>query len=60
MSGAGVVMILVAKDFSLIRLSPVVGEMVKATDVVMMSVATVVVKNTELNGLGVAAKLECM
>ena len=76
MSGAGVVMILVAKDFSLIRLSPVVGEMVKATDVVMMSVAkafsliwlswvvgelgkaTVVVKNTELNGLGVAAKLE--
>ena len=78
MAGADVVMILVAKFFSLIRLSPVVGEMVKATDVVMMSVAkafsliwlswvvgelgkaTVVVNNSELNGLGVAAKLECM
>ena len=39
MAGADVVMILVAKYFSLVRLSPVVGEMVKATDVVMMSVA---------------------
>ena len=39
MSSADVVMILVVKDFSLIRLSPVVREMVKATDVVMVSVA---------------------
>ena len=51
MSGAGVVMILVAKAFSLIWLSWVVGELGKAT---------VVVNNSELNWLGVAAKLECM
>ena len=48
-TGADVVMISVAKAFSLIWLLQVVGELGKAIAVVM---------NSELNLLGVAAKLE--
>ena len=50
-TGADVVMIAVAKAFSLIWLLQVVGELGKATAMVL---------NSELNWLGVAAKLEFM
>ena len=50
-TGADVVMISVAKAFSLIWLLQVVGELGKATAMVL---------NSELNWLGVAAKLEFM